>query len=141
MSSRVVRWNQVWRFPAAGFAAAMVAAVWPGSPWGPAGWPARGPFGAFTWTSWFVSAGLAATLGLLAVALAARGGRTGRAVSAALAFALIAGSAYLAAARVDEIRRNPAAALVVALAGLIVMRAVASRIVLVETGPGADVAD
>jgi len=147
MSLRVRRSSPVWRFPAAGFAAAAAAAVAPGSPVGPGSWPARGPFGALTWTAWVVSTGLAATLLLLAAALAVRRGRgargvvLGRAVPAALAFGLLALAAFTAAARVDAIERSPAAALAVALAGLAAMRAVVARLAPGRPDRGADVAE
>src|SRR5437588_12831618 len=68
----------VWGYPAAGFAAAGLAAAVPGSPLGPGGWPLRGPFGAFTWSAWFVSTALGVTLAFLAAGLALRRGRAAR---------------------------------------------------------------
>ena len=135
MSRRVRRSSRVWWFPAAGFAAAALAAT-RGSPVSPGAWPARGPFGAFTWTAWFVSTGLAAALLLLSAAErlrrgdGARGVVTGQAVPAALTFGLLALAAFTAAARVDQIERSTLAALAVAMAGLAALRAVAARLAL-----------
>jgi len=130
------RADKVWRFPASGFAAAALAASWPGSPLGPGRWPAHGAFGAFTWVAWFVAAGVATTLLALAVALARGRGRgkgrarvaPGRVASAALAFGLLAVSAFTAAARADRIERRPLAALALAVAGLVGLRAVAAQL-------------
>lgn len=139
--------STVWRFPATGFAATAAVVAAPGSPLGPAGWPVRGPFGAFTWGAWFVSAGLAATLFLLAAGTAARHGRaarglvTGRALPAALAYGLLALASFTAASQAEQIRRTPAAALAAALTALVLFRAAAARFAPAAAGPGADVAE
>ncbi len=134
-----------WKFLAAGFSATALAAAAPGSPVGPAEWPARGPFGAFTWVAWFVSAALAATLLLLTPALPARRRSTvlGRAVPTALMFALLALVAFTAAASADQIMRSPAASLLLAISAFVVLRAVAARLDSVRSGRdrGADVLD
>jgi hypothetical protein len=94
----------------------------------------RGPFGAFTWSAWFVSGGLGVTLLFLAVALGLRRRRAagvvvlGRVVPAALAFGLVAVASYAAAARADRIAQHPAVALAVALAGLVALRAAVARL-------------
>lgn len=120
-------------FPAAALAVVGLAASAPGSPLGPAHWPAQGPFGVFTWSAWFASAVLATTLLLASAALAVRRGRRARAVvlgrilPAALAFSLLGGASYAAAAWADRIAQRPAAALAVAAALLIAFRAFGSR--------------
>ncbi len=126
--------GEVWKIPAIAFAGVTASVIVPGSPWGPERWPTAGLFGAFTWTAWFVSTGLAITLLFLAARLTARPGsettldRIGRAVRAALSFGLLAASAYLAAASAEAIQRNPAAALGVALAGMLGLRGFAARL-------------
>ena len=138
------RSQTVWVFPASGFAASAVLAAVPGLPFSPGVWPARGPFGAFTWASWFVSVGLALTLLLLAAALGLRRGRAGdrfgpepetpasapvgRVLLASAGFAMLGLAAFAAAARADRIERDPLPALAVALVVLVVLRAVATRL-------------
>jgi hypothetical protein len=128
MSRDVIQAGTVWRFPASGFAAAMLLAVVPGSPLAVSDWPLRGPFGAFTWIACFVSTGLCLTLVLLAMS-PARGVGGSRVVMAGLAFGLLALGSYAAAARADRIVQSPLAALTLVLAGLFVLRAVAVRVV------------
>jgi hypothetical protein len=124
----------VWIFPALGFAVVGLTALPPGSPVNPNGWGVRGPFGAFTWTAWFVSSGLGVTLLLLAVAARARCGADAgarvwaRIAPSALAFGLLALASYAAAATADRIERNPVFALMLALAGVIAVRALAARV-------------
>jgi hypothetical protein len=103
----------------------------PGSPVGPGRWPLRGPFGAFTWGAWVVCSGLAVALLVLGVSLAARG-RGARAAAAAgrvcrgsAGFALLAASAYGAAARADLVESHPVAALALAVAALVALRRLA----------------
>ncbi len=106
----------VWVVPVLAFAAVGLAAFPVGSPVSPASWGTRGPFGAFTWTAWFVSSGLAMTLLLLAFAAFARrgtkaGGASGaRLAPSALAFGLLALLSYVAAASAEWVQRNPARA-------------------------------
>lgn len=130
---------RAWAYPAVGFGAALALTSMPGLPFAAVHWPARGPFGAFTWAAWFVSTGLAVTLGLLGAELhgpsaagrarvrVRRGGpaRAGRVLAAAAGFALLAGLAYAAASRVELIQRHPLGALALAVLALAAMRGLA----------------
>jgi hypothetical protein len=138
---RTSRAATVWRFPAAGFAAAAAVATFPSSPLGPGQWPVSGSFGAFTWTAWFIATGLSFTLLLLAAAigLERRGRGAGRVALAALAFGLLALGTFAAAARADRIRQNPLLALAVTVAALVALRIVAAR--LAPGDSGSDIAE
>ena len=97
MSPGDQRSSPVWWFPAAGYGVAAMAALRSLSP---EAWPARGVFGAFTWTAWFMTSGVMLTLLLLSASTAA--GRVcvrGRALVAALAFGVLALASYTVARR------------------------------------------
>lgn len=124
-----------WGFPAAALAVVGLAASATGSPVGPARWPARGPFGVFTWSAWFASAVLGVSLLLVATAISLRRGRSAaigsgsrsRVWLTALSFGLLAGASYAAAAWTDAMVRRPAATLTIALAAWLALRALAAR--------------
>ena len=137
---------QTWAYPAAGLTAALGLSCVPGLPFGVGRWPAGGVFGVFTWSAWFVSTTLAVTLGLLAGVLRLRrvvpvrlaGLR--RVFLAALGFAVLAVLAYVAASRVDLMKRHPLAALGLAMAALAALRglSLAATRPPDDIGPGTD---
>lgn len=121
-----------WGALGAGLVVGLGLTLAPGSPFSAAPWPRNGPFGVFTWAACLVSASLAVLAGVASAALALRrrGGPVGAGLTGAgrlgliaLAFALLSLASFATAARADLIERNPAAALVPALALLVILRA------------------
>lgn len=139
------RGDRVWRYPAGGFALASLPAVAPGSAFRPEGWAAEGAFGAFTWVGWFVTTGLSLTLLLVALGQAERARRGhrartgwGRVAGASLVFGMLALGCYVAAAGSEWITQRPLAALLAAGAGLLGLRALASRLTFRGGNGGVD---
>ena len=125
----------VWAFPVAGIVTAFVFTMVPGHALSLDQWPASGPFGAFTWGAFVVSAGLSLTLVLVALERRRRSRKIprgdlglGRVLATSGLFGLLAVLAFLVAARIDFLESHPSASMGLALAALAILGTMTQRL-------------